>query len=413
MTAPKILKPNTPEQIAEAVQWALSERTAFEVRGLGTKHAWGRPSDAHQVLDLSDCSGIVLYEPEELVLSTHPATPIQEIASLLAEHDQQLAFEPADYSALLGGASSGARNGGTIGGAIACNLSGPRRIKIGAARDHILGFQAVTGRGEAFKSGGRMFKNVTGFDLSKLMCGSFGTLAVFTELTFKVLPAPEDVRTVLVVVDEVAEAARAMTISLQSQNDASGAAFLPSPVAKRSAVSLISGAGKGIAALRLEGFGPSVDYRASELAKSLSEFGEVSELTRPGSLELWREIRDVSYFSGEDDRQVWRLSVPPTNGPDVVAEVLASLDGDALFDWGGGLVWLAISTCTDAGHGIVRQAAARHGGYATLVRAGADVRAHVPVFHPQAPALAALTERVKESFDPHRVLNPGRMYAGI
>ena len=413
MTTAEILKPDTPERIADAVRWALSERTTFEIMGLGTKREWGRPSDAHQILDLSDCQGIVLYEPEELVLSAHPATPVQELTSLLAEHGQQLAFEPADYSRLLGGASDTSRNGGTIGGAIACNLSGPRRIKTGAARDHILGFQAVSGRGESFKSGGRMFKNVTGFDLSKLMCGSFGTLAIFTELTFKVLPAPEDVRTVLLAIDDAAEATRAMTLALQSPNDVSGAAFLPGSVTKRSAISSIAGAGTGMAVLRLEGFGPSVDYRASALSKLLSEFGELGALAHSDSVELWSEVRDVTYFFGDRDRHIWRLSVPPTAGPEVAAEVFSSLEGDALFDWGGGLVWLALSPCADAGDEIVRLAAARHGGHATLMRAEAGVRAHVPVFHPQAPALAALTRRVKESFDPRRILNPGRMYAGI
>lgn len=403
--------PETPEQVEEALRWAVAGETSLEVLGSGSKRAFGRPVEAGHALDLSGFSGVLDYEPNELVMSAKPGTPVAEIEAALAPHNQQLAFEPADLAPLLGGAPGG-NVSGTVGGIFACNLSGPRRLKIGAARDHILGFKAVSGRGESFKSGGRMFKNVTGFDFSKLMTGSFGTLAVFTELTFKVLPAPETTHTVLVLGCEPDAAVRAMTAALQSPCEVSGAAHLPLGVAGDSAVAAVRSGGVAVTALRVEGFGPSVDYRCAALVKLLAEFGDTAILRTADSETLWRELRDVTLFTG-GDAQVWRVSVPPAEGAGVAAKILAACPGRAFLDWGGGLVWLALDPVPDAGHEAVRGAFADVGGHATLVRAEASVRAQVPVFQPQPGPLGAVTARMKESFDPKGVLNPGRMYAGV
>lgn len=408
----EILKPETPDQIVEAIRWAMSDGTALEVAGGGSKRALGRPVQAAHRLDVGGLSGVVNYEPEELVMSALPGTSLAEIEAALEPNRQQLAFEPADLAPLLGAGAPGANTGGTIGGAIACNLAGPRRVKSGAARDHILGFQAVSGRGEAFKSGGRMFKNVTGFDFSKLMCGSYGTLAVLTELTFKVLPSPETVRTVVVAGCEADAAVRAMTAALQSACEVSAAAHLPADVAAASGVPAIAGAGAAVTALRLEGFGPSVDYRAAKLAGIVGGFGEVTEVQAEASAALWREVRDAAFFA-RNDSQVWRLSVPPTAGALAVETILAAHPGRAFLDWGGGLVWLALEPADDASETTVRAAISGTGGYATLIRAAESVRASVPVFEPQPGPLAELTARIKDSFDPKRVLNPGRMYAGV
>lgn len=405
-------KPENPEQVEEAIRWALAGETSLEVLGSGSKRAFGRPAEAKHRLDLSGISGVVNYEPNELVMSARPGTPIAEIEAALEPNRQQLAFEPADICPLLGG-GSGSNVSGTIGGVIACNLSGPRRIKTGAARDHILGFQAVSGRGESFKSGGRMFKNVTGFDFSKLMTGSFGTLAVLTELTFKVLPASETTHTVLVLGCETGAAVRAMTAALQSPYEVSGAAHLPSDVAGGAAVSAIASGGTSVTALRVEGFGPSVDYRCRALSALLAEFGETAILHTADSEVLWRDVRDVSFFVDGDGSQVWRLSVPPTAGAGVLAAILAARSGKAFLDWGGGLIWLALEAASDADHAVVRAALADCGGHATLVRADETVRNLVPVFQPQPGPLGAVTARVKASFDPRRVLNPGRMYTGV
>lgn len=404
------LRPETPEQLREAVAWATSSDTPIEVAGAGTKRAYGRPCQTSYRLDLSGLAGITDYEPAELVMSARAATPLADVEAALAANNQQLAFEPPDFGPLL---SAGA-GAGTVGGAIACNLAGPRRVKAGAARDHILGFHAVSGRGEDFKSGGRVVKNVTGFDLSKLMAGSFGTLAVMADVNLKVLPAPERTRTVLVFGAEDGAAVKALAQALGSAFDVSGAAHLPADVAAGSAVDYVAGAGRPVTAMRIEGTGASVDYRCQALRESLAESGETEELHSHNSGSLWREVADAAYFTTEADSQVWRVSTAPGAGPRLAAEVRAETGGRAYYDWGGGLVWLALPPTPDAGHQVVRRAlAAAGGGHATLLRAAEAVRAAVPVFEPQDDALAALSARVKDAFDPKRVLNPGRMYAGV
>lgn len=442
--APAEATPETADQLAELIRWAASEERALEVVGVGTKRGIGRPVDAPVRLSLHAMAGIVDYEPEELVLTVRAGTTMAEIDAALAARHQMLAFEPGDWSALLqegdeavpdgdvrGGSDpperpsagaavatrSGSNAGGTVGGVIACNLSGPRRIKSGAARDHLLGFHAVGGRGEVFKSGGRVVKNVTGFDLSKLIAGSYGTLAVMTEVSVRTLPAPEETRTILLAGCGEDAGVRAMIAAMHTAQDVCGAAHLPPDVAVRSAVAPVAAARQSITALRVEGPGPSVKVRASALRAALKTFGDVEDLDTAPSLALWREIRDASYFTeGGGDvsgRQLWRVSVPPADGARVVAEILFEIEGQAFYDWSGGLIWLALRATPDAAHQVVRTAVAGTGGHATLIRAAAAVRGSVPVFQPQPSALAALTARIKRGFDPQAVLNPGRMYAGV
>ena len=413
-----VFRPETDRQVAEAVAWAAAEEVPLEVHGRGSKRSLGRPVQASHGLDLSALSGIALYEPEELVLSAGAGTPMAEIESALAEKDQALAFEPADLGPLLGGAAGA----GTIGGVLACNLAGPRRIKAGAARDHFLGAEAVSGRGELFKSGGRVVKNVTGYDLCKLLAGSYGTLAAMTQVTVKVLPVPEKTRTVLVLGLDEQAGLSAMTRALASSHEVSGAAHLPAALVLESEVSYVRDAGAGVTALRIEGPAASVAYRCEALRKSLSDLGPTEELHGHNSARFWSEIRDVRPFLSRPDHFVWRLSVPPQDGPAVVGRIAPRGDSCHFYDWGGGLVWLAVAPSPgapslgapdpDAQHLAVREALAPCGGHATLVRAPDATRASIPVFQPQEPGLAALTRRVKESFDPKGVLNPGRMVAG-
>jgi glycolate oxidase FAD binding subunit len=406
-------KPETHEQVLEAVRWAAAEEKALDVAGSRSKVALGRPAEADNRLDMAAISGIVLYEPEELVLTARAGTSMAEIETALAEKNQQLAFEPGDLGPLLGTVDGSSNVSGTLGGIVACNLAGPRRIKVGSARDHLLGFHAVSGRGEGFKSGGRVVKNVTGFDLSKLITGSFGTLAVMTEVSVRALPVAEKTRTVLVFGCADEAAVRAMTAALQTPYEVSGAAHLPAAVAVTSGVAAVSAAGGPVTAVRVEGTGPSVEFRCGALRDLAAPFGEVEELHSANSRAFWREVRDVAYFVGAGERQVWRLSVPPAAGARVAAEVLAAIEGHVFYDWGGGLVWLALAPGPDAGHEAVRRALSATGGHATLIRAEDAVRATVPVFQPQPGPLAALTRRVKRGFDPKGVLNPGRMYEGV
>jgi len=398
-------RPRNAEELQELVAWAAGTRTGLELVGSGTKRAIGRPVEADMILDLSGLSGIDSYEPEELVLTAGPATPLAEIEALLAQRNQALAFEPPHLGKLLG--SDGA---GTLGGIIAGNLSGPRRLKAGAARDHFLGFTAVSGRAEIFKSGSRVMKNVTGYDLSKLMAGSWGTLAALSGVTVKVLPAAETETTLAVATAMPKTACEAMSQAMQSSADVSGAAFLPAELAARSGVAAVAGVGHGLALLRLEGVAPSVAFRAEMLTGLVKPFGEVAVLGAADSQTLWREIRDVTLLADRPQRHLWRVSVPPMSGYRVMAAMDEIGEARAFLDWAGGLVWLEVP---EAPHGfaeVVRASFAGCGGHATLIRAPADMRATLPVFEPQPKPLAELGARLKAAFDPLGILNPGRMY---
>lgn len=399
------LRPDTSAQVEEAIAWAVSEEAPVEIVARASKRSVGRPMQTAHTLDLSGLAGIGLYEPEELICQSGPATPLVEIEAALAEQRQMLAFEPIDLGPLL----TGEAGRGSVGGVFAGNLAGPRRIKAGAARDHLLGFSAVTGRGETVKSGGRVVKNVTGYDLSKIVTGSWGTLAALTDLVFKVLPAPESETTLVLGGLDDETAVRAMSVALGSPHEVSSAAHLP--------IGLGAGDIAGPATcIRLEGFGPSVAARAAALEGELGAFGGTQGAAEGYlSRDLWRAIRDVEPLAAPFERPVWRLSVPPMAGPAVVLAIRAAVEGaDYYYDWGGGLVWLAVPPAADAHAGTVRGAIAGAAtGHAMLVRADEAVRAAVPVFQPQDPGLAALSARIKASFDPLGILNPGRMTAGV
>ena len=405
-------EPENTEAVRAIVADALASKTPLEIAGAGSKRAIGRPVDLNYVLSTAHLSGVSLYEPDELVLRAGPGTPMKQIQMQLDQHGQMLAFEPPDYGPLLGCAA----DEGTIGGIVAGNLAGPRRIKAGAARDHFLGVEAVSGRGEVFKSGGRVVKNVTGYDLCKLMAGAWGTLGVMTDVTLKVLPAPEKTRTVLISCADTATAVDAMTRALSSPHDVSAAAWMPAPAAARSGVSYVAGAQTALAAIRIEGIAASVGARCDALCDELSEFGEIEELHSHNSVKFWREIRDVRLL-GEDtetgDDAIWRISVPPAEAPDLLERLHAGFEMDAFLDWGGGLIWARVTGMADAGSYIIRRAMASTGGHALLVRARDDQRIVEPVFHPEAAGVERLTRNIKEAFDPGGILNPGRMYNGI
>lgn len=404
------LKPRDAAEVEQAIQWALAEEKTLEIVGTGSKRAIGRAAQWDATLDLSGLSGITLCEPAELVLSAKAGTPLAEIEALLAASAQELAFEPMDYGPLLGVPAGAA----SIGGVISANLSGPRRIKAGAARDHFLGATAVSGRGETFKSGGRVVKNVTGYDLCKLLAGSWGTLAAMTEVTVKTLPRAETEETLLVRARDEAAAAEAMTTAMGSYADVSGAAHLPAGPASR--IGELAALGGGAAALRLEGVAPSVAHRKDLLAKLLARFGPLESLGGAASRALWRAIRDVAPFasgSASGEHHIWRISTAPTRGVEIGRRLAEAAHAETFFDWAGGLVWAALPPTDDAGAALVRALVGAAGGHATLIRAPAAVRAKVEVFEPQNAALAGLTKRVREGFDPRGVLNAGRMWAGV
>jgi glycolate oxidase FAD binding subunit len=383
------IRPCDAKELRQAVEWALNDSQTLDVRGQGSKLALGKPMTCDQVLDLSGLSGIVDYAPEELVVTLRAGTPMREVEALLAQRNQMLAFEPPDFGPLLGREAGQ----GTLVGAVMGNLAGPRRLSAGAARDHLLGFSGVNGRGEAFKSGGKVMKNVTGYDLSKLLTGSWGTLAVLDEVSVKVLPAPDQTRTLMLLGLSDEEAMKAMCAAMGSPHDVSGAAHVD-----------------GRTALRLEGVAPSVEARIKGLRDLFTGAARMEELGTLESRTFWRDVRDLMPLSTVRDDVVWKISCPPTEGPGIVERIKTQRpSAKAFYDWSGGLIWLALPAGVDADHAIVRTALGPTGGHATLIRAPEKVRADVPVFHPQSPALAALALRVKESFDPKGLFNPGRM----
>ncbi|CAN5877341.1 FAD-binding protein [soil metagenome] len=384
------IKPRSPAELRQAVEWALNEGATLDLRGQGSKLALGRPMQCDQVLDLSGLSGVIDYAPEELVITLQAGTPIREIEALLAQRNQMLAFEPPDLGPLLGQEAGR----GTLVGAVMGNLAGSRRISAGAARDHLLGFSGVNGRGEAFKSGGKVMKNVTGYDLSKLLAGSWGTLAVLDHISIKVLPAPDQTRTLLLLGLPDEAAVKAMCAAMGSPHEVSGAAH----VGERTA-------------LRIEGVAPSVEARLKGLRELMAACGApMEELGTLESRAFWREVSDVAPLAAEGEAIVWKISCPPVEGAGIVARIKAQRPAaKAFYDWSGGLIWLALPASADGDHAPVRRALGAVGGHATLMRAPEAVRASVPVFQPQPAALAALAGRVKESFDPQRLFNPGRM----
>jgi glycolate oxidase FAD binding subunit len=400
------------DELRDAIGEALAVEEPLEVVAGGSKREVGRPLQLPRMLDLSRLAGIRDYQPSELVLSAGAATPIEEIDAALAKAGQMLAFEPPDFGALFGlPAVSGRR---TLGGALACNLSGPRRIKAGAARDHFLGFRGVSGRGEVFKSGGKVVKNVTGYDLCKLMAGSFGTLAALEEVTVKVLPQPEALSTVMLWGLDALAGVRILSRALASPHEISGAVYIPA----LTTAGLMSLSGStAIAALRLEGPDPSVIFRRERLLAELGSDCEASSLDAEASIAFWRAIRDVLPLAGSGDRVIWRVSVAPNRGGELGEAIARRLDASWYLDWAGGLVWAAIAGAEDGGAAVIRAAIRGvdgHGtGHATLIKGSPELRRSVPVFEPQSPPLTALTGRIKESFDPRRILNPGRMVDGF
>ncbi|ACK51465.1 FAD linked oxidase domain protein [Methylocella silvestris BL2] len=399
-----ILTPTTPEEAAASVREAAEARAPLSIVGLGSKSALGAPWNAARRLDLSKLAGITFYEPEELVLCAQAATPIETIETLLAANGQELAFEPISFSALFGAGA------GSIGGCLMANLSGPRRVKAGAARDHVLGVKAINGRGEAFKAGGTVVKNVTGYDLSRGLAGSFGTLAVVTEVNFKVLPRAETAATLVLNGLAPKPAVAALCAAMGSPADVSGAAHLP-PFAAQSL-----GFAASATLLRLEGFAPSVNERFDRLKATLSEFGAAERLGAEATQTIWRAIRDVVPLAAPREKIIWKISVAPTAGPGVAATISRAFPCEAMFDWSGGLVWVALDpdVAPDAGAELIRGAVMVHGGgHATLIRAPSELRAATPVFQPQPPALKALSERLKAQFDPYGILERGRMQAQV
>jgi len=391
-----MLEPTDEMEVAALFRDTTLEGLPFVVSGGGTRPV-GKPMHGpHHTLSTSRLSGIADYEPAEMVMIARAGTPMAEIDAALAKGRQRMIFEPMDHRSLLG-----TKGTPTIGGAIAANASGPRRIVTGAARDSLLGVRFINGTGDIVKAGGRVMKNVTGLDLVKLLCGSWGTLGLMSEVTFKVVPEVETEQTVVIHGLSDEGAAKVMAQAMGTACEVNGAAHLPI----KSAAKIGDFGETSVTLLRLEGFEASVKIRAAKLMDSLGSQNEMTVSQGSASRQIWRDIRDVEPFADGTSSPVWRVSVAPMAGHRLVA----ALDHlDAFYDWQGGLVWLRMDGEAQAGR--VRNAVATvGGGHATLVRASQEERASCHVFQPQNPAVARLSETIRQRFDPANRLNPGWM----
>lgn len=391
--------PANEQEAAAIVAQAAGRSEPLRLVGGGTKAALGRPPQDEATLSAAGLTGITLYEPAEMVVAARAGTPLAEVEALLAERGQMLPFEPMDHRPLL--ASTGEP---TFGAVAAANNSGPRRINAGAARDSLIGVRFVNGRGQPIKSGGRVMKNVTGLDLVKLMAGSWGTLGLLTEVTFKVLPKQEQTSTlVLPGLDDTA-AVEALCAALGSPFELTGAAHLPAGI----------GAPEARTLMRVEGFAKSVAYRLGELRRLLRRYGEPRIVEGEEGAALWRAVRDATPLAEPREAAIWRISTAPTRGPAVTAAIAAGRPARWFYDWGGGLIWLATEASDDAGAATIRAAVKAAGsGHATLVRAPDALRAAIPVFEPLPEPLMRITAGIKAAHDPAGIFNPGRMYAGV
>ena len=407
-----MVRPGSESELQNAIATLARQQLPAEIIGAGSKRAIGRPMTHPVAIQLTGLTGISLYEPSELVMSAWAGTSLAQIETTLAERGQMLAFEPAD----LGPATGGAGGVQTIGAVFATNISGARRIQSGAARDHLLGVRAVNGRGEVFKSGGRVLKNVTGYDVARALTGSWGTLAVLSEVTFKVLPRPKQTETLVYVglSDEIG--AELACAALGTPYEVSGTAHLTAGLTSRLEQRGLAREAATITAIRIENFANSVAYRADKLVEALRVYGQPLRLGPDVSLGFWAELRRFSVLTQlkeEPPTHLWRISTAPRLAAKVANAIRRNMAVEAYYDASGGIMWLEVTASADAGAADIRRILSSHGGHATLIRAEAEVRGSVEVFQPMSTAIERLSKGIKDSFDPSRILNPGRMYAAL
>ena len=401
-----VFKPSTREEIVEIVKNCFKKNIPLEINGLKSKNKIGRNFQSEKTLDLSNYSGVIEYKPEELYIKVKAGTPIKEIVEQLDKNNQQLAFEPNDFGYLFNGES----NSGSIGGVVSCNFAGSRRFKVGSVRDHVLGFQGLNGKGETIKSGGTVVKNVTGYDLSKLLSGSFGTLSILTELSIKVLPKPETSKTLVINNPHLKKALSYLGQSLSSSTDPSGGVFYPDYFGKNFILNDLTYEG-GLTAIRIEGPTNSVDQRIDRLSKELGLLSqEISILDAEQSNIFWNRTKNLEVFKNLKSNLL-RIVVPISETLQVIQK-LKSNDVNYFLDWGGSLVWMAFNEINIKILNETKQIVKKHHGYYTIIKIEEDLKASADIFTID-PIKYKISEKIKRSFDPKRIFNPGKMYTGI
>lgn len=403
-----VIRPAADWELARFLREATETQAPVEILGGGSKRNAGRPGGPRSLIVTHVFRGIRLYEPTELVMAAESGTLLVEIEQELAQRGQMLAFEPVDLGPMLGMEAGLA----TIGGVFSTDVAGSRRVSAGAARDHLLGVKAVSGAGEIFQSGGRVLKNVTGYDLARLVCGSWGTLAAMTEVTFKVLPRAEETATLVIVGLSNEIAVEALCSAMSTPYEVSGAVHLEANFVSQLWNEEFRAAGNSVTAIRLENFSRFLPRRVEKLQEELKLYGEIHVAGDDVSRAFWSELQQLSFLQS-NDRPVWRISTLPKSGAEVVAGIQSYMSADAFFDWSGGLIWLAVPPSADAGSTDIRRVLATHGGHATLVRAAPEVRSAIEVFHPMDHGTERMTRGLKQVFDPAGILNSGRMYINV
>ncbi len=406
--------PKNEKEVSNLIKKFYKSNIPIEIVGSGSKKKIGKSLQCGKTLNLSKINGVVEYFPEELYIKVKACTPIKQIEEELKKNKQQLAFEPIDFGILLSDVS----DYGTAGGQVSCNISGPRRFKVGSVRDHVLGFRGVNGRGEIIKSGGIVVKNVTGYDLSKLICGSYGTLAALTEITFKVLPAPEESKTLIIHNQKIETALYFLDKSISSSNDISGAIFLPKEPEVLGCVMNIEKTFKlndlkhegSLTAIRVEGSKKSTDQRIENLIKELQIINHnISILESHQSEIFWNKVKSLEFFSSSKNSIV-RIVIPPSEASNLIYQL--SHKFKYYLDWGGALVWMEAFELSEEMFESIRKKVVKLGGYVTMIK-NSDYLPYVEDVFTINRDRFNISQNIKKSFDPKRILNPGKMYTGI
>ncbi len=406
--------PQSEKEVSSFIKKFYKSNIPLELIGSGSKKKIGRSIQCAKTLSLSKLSGIIEYLPEELYIKVKAGTSMKQIEEELKKNNQQLAFEPIDFGILLNEKS----DFGTAGGQVACNISGPRRFKSGGVRDHVLGFRGVNGRGEIIKSGGTVVKNVTGYDLSKLMCGSYGTLVALTEITFKVLPAPEKSNTLVIHNQKIESALHYLEKSINSSNDISGAIFLPKESNVNGCSMNIENTFKlndlkqdgSITAIRIEGSKNSIEQRMENLINELQITNLNTSILKTHQSEIfWNKVKSLEFFSSSKN-SIIRIVIPPSEGSNLIYQL--SNKFKYYLDWGGALMWLEAFELSEEMFESIRRKVVKVGGYVTMIK-NSDYLPYVEDVFTINRERFNLSQNIKKSFDPKGILNPGKMYTGI
>ena len=401
-----ILKPNNENDLQEIIKYCYKKDLPIEIVGAGTKNQIGKKLQCAKILDVSNISGIVEYKPEELYITVKDGTPVKTVHDELKKNNEHLAFEPINFSELFKKDS----HEGTIGGTLSCNFSGARRFKVGSARDHILGFKGYNGKGEKIKSGGTVVKNVTGYDLSKLVTGSFGTLLILSEITLKVLPLQTDTKTIIVSGLALEHSLGIMGSAIASSNDPSGVVFYPDSLRNNFVFNDLTHPGS-ITAIRVEGTKTSTEQRINNLIENLSLIDKnITVLDSIQSEIFWEDTRSLKVFS-KNQKNILRSIVPASETINLINR-LKTFHPTYFIDWGGSLIWLELDYLSNQKIDQIRRRVLDVGGYLTVIRSPENLKSSSEIFTID-PIKFKISQNLKKSFDPKRIFNPGKMYTGI